>query len=137
MVAANLEAKRRLSQPRSWRLPLCIPYSDIKLEMDTISDGSWGLLGAGACLCYLVQRYRWKNEDRVSIYLYGGQVGLNPMLKPHQQLKSEGAVFSLAQKTTAAALETLEDFNVAPAPDSPVILRRGSLCAQNQLSPSP
>ena len=83
MVAANLEAKRRLSQPRSWRLPLCIPYSDIKLEMDTISDGSWGVLGAGACLFYLVQPYQWQNEDRVSIYLYGGQVGLNPMLKSH------------------------------------------------------
>ena len=52
----------------------------------------------------------------MSIFLYGGQVGLNPMLRPHHQLDSELSAFALAQKATAAALETLKDFNVAPSP---------------------
>ena len=58
MVAANLQAKKRLSHPRSWRLPLCVPYDQIEIEFDTICDGSWGVLGGGATLCYIVQRYK-------------------------------------------------------------------------------
>ena len=56
MVAATLEAKRRLSQPRTWQLSLCIPRSSIEMELDTICDGSWSILAGSACLTYLVQR---------------------------------------------------------------------------------
>ena len=61
MVAANLEAKKRLSQPRTWRLPLCVARDTIEVEFDTICDGAWSILAGSATLCYLVQRYRWKN----------------------------------------------------------------------------
>ena len=49
-VEANLGAKSRLAQPRSWRLPLCIYYRTVEIELDCLSDGALGCLGAGACL---------------------------------------------------------------------------------------
>ena len=101
---------------RTWQLPLCVPRSSIKMELDTICDGSWSVLAGSASLTYLVQRYRWKDEDRVAIHLYGGQVALNPMLRPHHQLDSELGGMQLAQKATDAALESLKDFNLAPQP---------------------
>ena len=113
-VKATLEAKRRLSIARTWQLPLCIERSSITTELDTICDGSWSILAGSASLTYLVQRYKWKDEDQVSIHLYGGQVALNPMLKPHHQLSSELGGMQLAQKATDTALESLKDFNLAP-----------------------
>ena len=124
MVAATLEAKRRLSIARTWQLPLCIERNTIEVELDTICDGSWSILAGSACLTYLVQRYQWKNEDQVSIHLYGGQVALNPMLKPHHQLSSELGGMQLAQKATDTALESLKDFNLAPQPVSPLTAKR-------------
>ena len=50
--------------------------------MDALSDGALGSLGAGNTLVYLLQRYRWDNEDTVLLYLYFGSCGLNPLLKP-------------------------------------------------------
>ena len=104
----------RLSRPRTWQLPLCVDRSTIRVELDTICDGQWSVLGGSASLTYLLQRYKWKNEDQVSIYLYGGSTSLNPMLKPHHQLSSELGGMQLAQKATDAALESLKDFNLAP-----------------------
>ena len=116
MVAANLQAKKSLSQPRTWRLPLCVPRDTIELEFNTICDCLWSVLGGAATLCYIVQRYRWEEQERTSIFLYGGQVGLNSMLRPHHQLDSELASRQLAQKVLDAALETFKDFNIAPKP---------------------
>ena len=48
MVAANLQAKKSLSQPRTWRLTLCVPRDSIELEFDTICDGLWSVLGGAA-----------------------------------------------------------------------------------------
>ena len=98
MVAANLKAQNNLAQPRMWRLPICVNYSGVEVELDSFLDGAWGALGAGACLVYLIQRYVWQGEERVSIFLYGGACTLNPLLKPHHQLDAELAGVGLAQK---------------------------------------
>ena len=45
MVRANLQCQASLSQPRSWRFPVCVKYSDIVFELDSLSDGCWGALG--------------------------------------------------------------------------------------------
>ena len=48
MVEANLENQVTFAQPRSWRLPMSISYESITFEVDALSDGCWGALGAGA-----------------------------------------------------------------------------------------
>ena len=116
MVEGNLTAQADVTQPRTWRLPVCVNYSDVEVELNSLSDGSWGALGAGACLVYLIQRYHWDNEERVSIYLYGGACGLNSLLKPHHQLDAELAGVGLAQKEVQKALESLKTFNLTPKP---------------------
>ena len=52
--------------------------------------------------------------ERTSIFLYGGTMGLNPMIKPHHQLDSELMAISLGQKKAQKTLETLMAFNIFP-----------------------
>ena len=44
MVRADLRCQTSMSQPRSWRLPVCVKYSEIEFEIDTQMDvvGPWG-----------------------------------------------------------------------------------------------
>ena len=110
MVEANLENQVTFAQPRSWRLPMSISYESIDFEVDALSDGCWGALGAGATLCYLLQRYEWEGEKRVKIYLYSGNSGLNPLLRPHHQLTAELTGVALAQKEVEKAMHNLKSF---------------------------
>ena len=64
---------------------MSVNYDEVEFELDAISDGCFGVLGSGAALVYLLQRYNWGGEERVHIYLYSGNSGLNPLLKPHHQ----------------------------------------------------
>ena len=110
MVDANLKNQVTFAQPRSWRLPMSVSYDDIEFEIDAISDGAWGALGSGATLVYLLQRYKWGGEERVKIYLYSGNSGLNPLLKPHHQLTAELTGIALAQKEVQKAMHNLKSF---------------------------
>ena len=110
MVRANLKCKATPFQKRSWRLPVCIKSSEITYEMDAISDGCYGVLGGGAALVYLLQRYTWNGQDQVHIFLYSGSSALNPMLTPSHQLDSELIGFQIAQKEVHKALLDLGQF---------------------------
>ena len=99
-----------MSQPRFWRLPVCVKYSEIQIELDSVSDGCWGALGSGAALVNLLQRYKWDAEDGVHIYPYSGTCGLNPLLTPYHQLDSEFMGLSLTQKEVQKALQHLRLF---------------------------
>ena len=85
-VEAVLAAKRRLAQPRTWRLPLVLSYEDVEVELDVLSDGAYGCLASGAPMVYLVQRYLWQGEQRTSIYLYAASNNLNSLMKVHHQI---------------------------------------------------
>ena len=113
-VAASLYAKKRLAMLRSWLLPVCIDCQHIQTELDVLTDGCWGAFAGGACLLYLIQQYKFMGTERTSIFLYGGTMGLNPMIKPHHQLDSELMAISLGQKKAQKTLETLMAFNIFP-----------------------
>ena len=115
-VEATLETKRRLAQPKSWRLPVAVDYDQVKIELDCLSDGEWGFLGAGATILYLIQSYKWQGLERTSIFLHWGSTGLNPTTRPHHQLDAERMAIILAQKEAFTALETLKSYNVSLAP---------------------
>ena len=68
-VALALETKRRLGQRRSWHLPACIDQKTTRLEITCLVDGAWGSLSGSACLIYLVQRYLFMGNPRVSTFL--------------------------------------------------------------------
>ena len=89
---------------------MSVSYDDIEFEIDSLSDGEWGALGSGATLVYLLQRYKWAGEERVKIYLYSGNSGLNPLLKPHHQLTAELTGIALAQKEVQKAMFNLKSF---------------------------
>ena len=89
---------------------MSVSYDEIDFEIDSLSDGCWGSLGSGATLVYLLQRYKWEGEERVKIYLYSGNSGLKPLLKPHHQLTAELTGVALAQKEVQKAMHNLKSF---------------------------
>ena len=62
-IEGALQTKRRLSQARTWRLPPCIDRSSIRILMDCLVDGCWGVTVESASLAYLIQRYKFKGEN--------------------------------------------------------------------------
>ena len=38
MVEGNLTAQADVTQPRTWRLPVCVNYSDVEVELNSLSD---------------------------------------------------------------------------------------------------
>ena len=86
-VEATLEVKK-LSQPRSWRIQSCVSYDEIEMSTDVLCDRCYGVLPRGPMLLYIVQTYQWLGSPRVSVYLYGGATGLNPLSRTHHQLDS-------------------------------------------------
>ena len=97
-IATLLLAKRCLAQQRSWRLPPCIDQATVQAELPVLADGAYGVLSASAALAYLVQRYSFNNEDRVSVYLLGASSALSPMNRPFHQVSAELAALDLGQK---------------------------------------
>ena len=47
MVAGNLTTQSNLTQSRTWRLPVCVNYSNGEVELDSLSDGDGGPGGRG------------------------------------------------------------------------------------------
>ena len=97
-VQALLYAKRHLAQHRSWRLPPCIDYAQVKAELPVLCDGAFGILSGSGAIAYLVQRYQFGGEDRAKVYLYGAATELSPLNKPHHQVQAELSAVDLAQK---------------------------------------
>ena len=95
-AASAVLATKRLTAKRGWRLPLCINYADITFEVDTLTDGCWGVTAGAASIVYLLQRYKWQEEKRTSIYLMSCASAMNPMGKLIHQVDADLAGFNFA-----------------------------------------
>ena len=111
-VSAVLTVKK-MTQHRTWRLPVAVDYSKVRFEIDTLSDGCWGVTAGAACIVYLLQRYLWDGEKRTKIFLYAAQVGLNPMSRLIHQVDSELQGFNIAAKETKKAIAALRNDGIA------------------------
>ena len=107
-VALAIATKRRLSQRRSWRLPSCINYQEVRLAVECICDGAWGSLSGSACLIYLIQRYFFMGAPRVPIFLYSSATLMNSLTKLTHQLDSELSALALGTKETQKAIKSLK-----------------------------
>ena len=76
-----LAAKQLLTTKRSWRILPCISYQDMRIKLDAISDGCWGVQAGSATIWYLIQRYIFQGEKRVHIYIFLSATSLNPLTK--------------------------------------------------------
>ena len=112
-AASAVLATKRLTAKRGWRLPLAINYADISFELDTLTDGCWGVTAGAATIVYLLQRYIFNNAPRVSIYLYSCASAMNPMRKLIHQVDAELAGFNLAAQETVKVINTLRDEGIA------------------------
>ena len=90
------------------------PGQAIRLSIDCLADGAWGTLSGSACICYLSQRYKFKGENRIHIFLYVSATGMNSLTKVMHQVNAELAAIQLAVKETNKCLTTLKDFNIKP-----------------------
>lgn len=108
-VALALETKRRLGQRRSWHLPACIDQKTTRLEVTCLVDGAWGCLSGSACLVYLVQRYLYMGNPRVSTFLYSSSTAMNSLTRLGHQIDSELSAIALGTKETQKAINSLKD----------------------------
>jgi hypothetical protein len=115
-IEGILKAKKLLAQRRTWRLPLAVDYTSVTIEFDCLADGCWGVLAGSGTICYLLQRYQWKDEKRTSIYLYSASVGLNPLSKVTHQVDAELQGLALAVSETRKAKVGLADEGVQIQP---------------------
>ena len=84
-VALASATKRRLGQRRSFQLPACIDYNGVRLTVECVVDGAWGALSGSATIVYLVQRYLFMGNPRVSIYLYSSSTSMNSLSRLGQR----------------------------------------------------
>ena len=111
-VALALDTRRRLGQQRSWRLPACIDFQTTRLEVTCLVDGAWGSLSGSACLMYLVLRYMYMGNHRVSIFLYSSSTVMNSFTWFSHQIDSELSAIALGTNKTQKAIQSLKDMNV-------------------------
>ena len=111
-VALALQTKRRLGKRRSWHLPACIDQKTTRLEVTCLVDGAWGCLSGSACLVYLLQRYLYMGNPRVSTFLYSSSTAMNSLRRLGHQIDSELSVIALGTKETQKAINSLKDMNV-------------------------
>ena len=115
-VKAVLAAKQLSTTKRRWRLPPCILYRNMRIELDAISDGCWGVQAGSTTCLYLIQHYIFQGEKRVNIYLFSSATSLNPLTNISHQTDPELGGLALAVKETTKALSTLGDFNLTVNP---------------------
>ena len=111
-MALAIATKRRLQTRRSRGLDLCIPYDSIRTSLHTVVDGSWGCLSGSALLSYLIQRYTFQGQPRVSIYLYSSSTSMNSLTKLGHQVDAELGAFSCAVTDVRKSIRILKDLNV-------------------------
>ena len=115
-VKTVLAAKRRFPQNRSLRLPPAVNYADVRIELEALSDGCWGVQAGSATILYPIQRYILQGEKRVHIYLFSSATGLNPVSRLTHQIDSKLGSLSLAVKETTKAFSILGNFNIQIQP---------------------
>ena len=111
-MALAIATKRRLQTRRSWRLDPCVHYDTIRTSLHTAVDGSWGCLSGSASLTYLIQRYTFQGEPRVSIYLYSSATAMNSLTKLGHQVDAELGAFQCAVTDVRKSLRILKDLNI-------------------------
>ena len=99
VVALAIATKRRLQTRRSWRLDPSVPYNTIRTSLHTVVDGSWGCLSGSASLTYLIQRYTFQGQPRVSIYLYSSATAMNSLTKLGHQVDRNSELFNAPSPT--------------------------------------
>jgi hypothetical protein len=134
-IEALLYAKRHLAQHRSWRLPACIDYANVRAELPILVDGAFGILSGAAAISYLVQRYQFGGQERAKIYLYGAATELSPLSKPYHQVQAEMAAADLGQKQAVRGRRYLAEAGLAVTPhllsDSQTVL---TICSKMAVS---
>ena len=80
--------------------------------MDLIVDGCWGFTAGSASLAYLLQRYEFRGETRVKIFLYSSDTSMNSLCKLTHQIDAELQGFHLAVKTISKCITTLQEEGV-------------------------
>ena len=120
-VSLAIATKRRLGQRRSFQLPACINYRDVRLTVECLVDGAWGALSGSATIVYLVQRYLFLGTPRVSIYLYSSSTAMNSVSRLCHQVDAELNALALGQKETKKAIDSLQ-FSICNIYSSSIIV---------------
>lgn len=94
-VALAIATKRRLGQRRSWRLPACINYQEVRLSVECVWNVSLLWL---ACLIYMIQWHFFNGAPQVSIFLYFSSTSMNSQMKLTHQVDSELSALALGTK---------------------------------------
>ena len=97
---------------RSFQLPACINYREVRLTVECLVDGAWGSLSGSATIVYLVQRYLFLGMPRVSIYLYSSSTAMNSVSRLCHQVDAELNALALGQKETKKTIDSLKKMNV-------------------------
>ena len=129
MVALAISTKKR------WRLPPCIPYHSIIASLETVVDGSWGCLSGSASVSYLIQRYEFRGQARVSICLFSSNTSMNSLTKLGHQVDAELGAFSCAVIDVKKSIRTLKDMNVK-LEGGPTVISDSQTCLSLCLCPS-
>ena len=90
-------------------------------------DGSWGCLSGSASLTHLIQRYHFRGEARVSIFLYSSATRMNSLLKLTHQVDAELASMQLAVKDVRKSVKMLQDFNIK-LKGGPILISYSQTC---------
>ena len=110
-VIMAVATKKRIGHRRSWRLPSCKNYQEVRLSVECVCNGAWGSLSGSACLIYRIQRYLFLAIPRVYIFLYSSATLMNSLTKLCHQ-DSELNALALDTKETQKAIKSLKEIDV-------------------------
>ena len=88
-----------------------------------------------ASLSYLIQRYKFLGQSRVSIFLYSSATAMNSLTRLSHQVDAELNSFQIAVKDVKKCVKTLQDFNIR-LEGGPILISDSQSCLSLCSKPS-